>query len=255
MKNEYIKNGYLHIKNLFNVQEIAPITDVIKIFHSAWQADNRDFYESQAVNSAYLTNKKHLNSEQRNTIFRFVSATKLMNIVAQTTIIDPAFMNTQLFFNPVNLQQKNYWHRDPQYHLSVEEQQAALKGPEVIHFRIALADEPGIELIPGTHKRWDNKEELDIRLERSAKNNYDDISSGVTVPLKKGDLLVFSANMIHRGLYGKDRLAFDIIFCEADKSLMKFVNDDCLPDEECIVNMQNNAAFKNSMKFKRQLNL
>jgi len=223
---------------------------VINRFHLAWQADNREFYESQAVNSAYLTSTKYLNDKQRNILFQFISTNKLMNIVAHTAIIKAAFMNTQLFFNPVNVAQKNYWHRDPQYHLSVDEQQTALKGPEVIHFRIALADEPGIELIPGTHKRWDNKEELDIRLEQSGRNNYNNISTGTTVPLKKGDLLVFSANMIHRGLYGKNRLALDILFCEARADLVKFIDGDCLPDKKTIKSMQNGSAFVNSIKLK-----
>jgi ectoine hydroxylase-related dioxygenase (phytanoyl-CoA dioxygenase family) len=249
---QYSENGYFHIKRFYDEQEIAPVSDVIKKHHLTWQADNRECYENQAVNSAYLTSAKYLNDKQRNILFQFISTNKLMKIVAQTTIIKPAFMNTQLFFNPVNLQQKNYWHRDPQYHLSVDEQQAALKGSEVIHFRIALADEPGIELIPGTHKRWDNKEELDIRLEHEDKHNYDHISSGVTISLCKGDLLVFSANMIHRGLYGKDRLALDIIFCEAEVNLMTFVDDGCLPDKKAIINLQDGTALVNSILLKEQ---
>jgi len=64
-----------------------------------------------------------------------------------------SIMNTQLFFNPVNDGQKNYWHRDSQYHLSIEEQKEALVGPDVVHFRIPLTNEPGIELVPCTHQR------------------------------------------------------------------------------------------------------
>ncbi|MEP1448201.1 MAG: hypothetical protein ABJK37_19010 [Paraglaciecola sp.] len=47
-------------------------------------------------------------------------------------------MGSQLFFDPFKPQQANYWHRDPQYHLSVEEQKSALTGPDILHVRIPL---------------------------------------------------------------------------------------------------------------------
>jgi len=250
LKTEYNKNGYMLFKGFFNEQEIAPICDVITKFHLAWQADNQEFYTKRAVNSAYLTSKKYLNDEDRNILFQFISTHKLIDVVTQMPMIKVAFMNTQLFFNPVNLSQKNYWHRDPQYHLSLEEQQQALAGPEVLHFRIALTDEPGIELIPRTHKCWDSEEELNVRLEQVGKSNYNDISTGVVVPLNKGDLLVFSANMIHRGLYGKDRLSLDVLFCEAEESLVNFVDADCLPDKDVINNLQQPIAFNNTLAIK-----
>ena len=159
-------------------------------------------------------------------------------------------MNTQLFFNPVNHEQKNYWHRDPQYHLSIDQQKQALLGPEVIHFRIALEDEPGIELVPGSHKRWDSDEELAVRLEVSGQKNDQDISSGLSIPLAKGDLLIFSANMIHRGLYGKNRMSLDILFCEAQPEFVQFAEADCLPTNEHMSYCENPIAFQNTIKIK-----
>lgn len=95
-------------------------------------------------------------------------------------------MNTQLFFNPVNPAQKNYWHRDPQYHLSIDEQKSALEGVNVVHYRIPLFGEPGIELVPASHKCWDTDEELDVRLARNNRRNSDDLSSGLTIELAAG---------------------------------------------------------------------
>ena len=69
-----------------------------------------------------------------------------MTIVNELIPKQPCCLNTQLFFDPVNKQQSNYWHRDPQYHLSVEQQKAALARGEVIHFRLPLVDEPGLDL-------------------------------------------------------------------------------------------------------------
>ncbi len=49
---------------------------------------------------------------------------------------------------------------------------------------------------------------------------------------KKGDLLVFDANIIHRGLYGGERFAFDILFCQPLSENLKFVNKEVYPKAE-----------------------
>lgn len=154
-----------------------------------------------------------------------------------------AFMNTQLFFNPHNAAQPNYWHRDPQYHLSLPQQKAALSGPEVLHFRVPVRDEPGIELIPGTHRRWDCEDELAVRLEQEGRRNCEALESGEVLPLQAGDLLVFSANMLHRGIYGENRLALDILFCEPDPALMQHVEAGCLPPAAILAGLEDGSAF------------
>jgi len=250
MKTDYQENGFFLHKGLFEGHEIDALLPVVECFHAAWQQQNQAHYSHKAVNSAYLTGTKYLSVEQRQQLFSLIASHKIMDILPDTGIVTPAFMNTQLFFNPLNPQQKNYWHRDPQYHLTLEQQQQALNGPEVIHFRLALADEPGLELIPGTHQRWDTEQELDVRLQRSGCNNFDELASGVVVQMQKGDLLVFSANMIHRGIYGKSRLALDILFCEARAELMEFVEQDSLPEVDELTSLQNASALAVSMALK-----
>uniref|UniRef100_UPI00129E4CF1 phytanoyl-CoA dioxygenase family protein n=1 Tax=Shewanella sp. TC10 TaxID=1419739 RepID=UPI00129E4CF1 len=167
----------------------------------------------------------------RNQLFQFIGSNSIKQLVELTSLAKVAFMNSQLFFNPVNPKQLNYWHRDPQYHLSIDEQRNALKGHDVVHCRIALNDEPGIELVPGTHKRFDNDDELSVRLELEGRKNSESLKSGQVVPLNKGDVLLFSANMIHRGLYGSNRLALDLLFCEALKEFVSFAEPSCFPDD------------------------
>jgi hypothetical protein len=107
-----------------------------------------------------------------------------------------------------------------------------------------LSDEPGIELIPGTHRRWDKDDELEVRLERNGRKNYENLSTGKTVELAAGDLLIFSANMIHRGIYGMDRMSLDILFCDPVSELVKFVDSNCLPDSDILERLENADAFK-----------
>lgn len=252
MNKAFEKHGYFVVKNLFCEKELSNLSVVLREFHDSWKLANAEFYSDKAVNSAYITGKKHLDNAKRNIIFNFIGSAKLMNIVYDVIPDRPSFMNTQLFFDPAKNSQKNYWHRDPQYHLSIEEQKEALLGPKVVHFRIPLVEEPGIELVPDTHKRWDTSEELEVRFETNNRKKHDALSTGVVVKLKAGDLLVFSANMIHRGLYGGDRLALDILFCDPDRDLLSFAKDDCLPTQSTIENLEDGRAFLNTKTLKAE---
>lgn len=250
MTREYEESGYLLVKQYFSASELRELRVILLDYHESWKNKNADFYTDKAVNSAYLTSPEHLDECQRRHLFKFIGSTKLMNVVASIMKRRPTFMNTQLFFNPVNKGQKNYWHRDPQYHLTIEEQKEALLGPDVIHFRIPLLDEPGVGLVPGTHKRWDTREELEVRLENNGRKNDEALSTGVDIGLEMGDLLVFSANMIHRGLYGMDRLSFDILFCDPEPGLATFARDDCLPSEDVINSLEYPDAFRSTVELK-----
>lgn len=248
MNKAYHESGYLLVRGFLNGSEILTLHTVVAEFHRLWQKDNATYYAQNAVNSAYLTNQGYLNDRQRQVLFDFIGSEKVMSIVNELIPKQPCFLNTQLFFNPVNPKQRNYWHRDPQYHLSIEQQKSALSTSEVIHFRLPLQDEPGIELIPGTHKRWDSTEELNVRFEQNGYKNDQALSQGKVIKLSAGDLLIFSANMIHRGLYGLDRLAFDILFCQPDPSVIQFVSNDSLPSAEALTSLENTDAFDNTLK-------
>lgn len=250
MKTDYEENGYFVLKDIFEVSELQKLRQVVLRFHQSWMQENSKFYAEKAINSANLTAQKHLMDSDRVSLFKFIGSDKLMDVVTSIMSSRATFMNTQLFFDPASRSQKNYWHRDPQYHMSVDEQKEALLGPNVVHFRIPLVDEPGVELIPGTHRRWDSNEELDVRLEQSGRKNHEDLPTGVRVTLDAGDLLVFSANMIHRGIYGMDRLSLDILFCDPVPELVKFMDDGCLPDSETLGKLDNASAFESAIEIK-----
>lgn len=237
-KAQYEKSGFFLREKYFLQSELLPVIEVTTRFHEAWKKENHSFYSEKAINSAYLTGTKYLSNNDRQVLFKFIASQKIADALVAVPFKNIAFMNTQLFFNPVNPGQTNYWHRDPQYHLSLTEQQQALAGPEVIHIRVPLSDEPGMELVPGTHRRWDTDEELAVRTEIGGRKNHESLTTGKAIALNAGDVLVFSANMIHRGLYGGERVAFDIMFSEADPDLLLFANPNCLPDDDTLATLE-----------------
>jgi ectoine hydroxylase-related dioxygenase (phytanoyl-CoA dioxygenase family) len=237
IRQQFAKNGYVKLDNFFAPSALSAVKQVVEVFHQAWCADNQDFYTSRAINSSGLTSGQYLTDEQRLIMFKLISHSRLLKAVNQV-IHKPLFMGSQLFFDPFKTKQANYWHRDPQYHLSVNEQKLALTGPEVLHVRIPVTTDPGIEVIPVSHKNWDTDEEFQVRLEQNGHKHSESLSNGVQIPLQVGDVLLFSANMIHRGLYGNDRLALDILYCDRAPQLMEFIQVKHQPSAQMLLNLE-----------------
>ncbi len=245
IREDYQKNGYVLRRDFFSETDLTTIEPILCRFHEQWMENNSAYYKDGAINSAYITHADRLSKLDRETLFKFISMDRLVTIARDLVPTGPAFMNTQLFFNPKDHAQKNYWHRDIQYRPDdVAKQQKLLCSKTVLHFRMPMADEPGIELVPGTHARWDDTQEFETRMGKNGRSSSDTLPGGKCLALKRGDLLVFSANMIHRGLYGGDRFAFDVIFCDTDPELLEFVDPKCLPGSKMLENLPNPNAFE-----------
>ncbi|WP_077339098.1 phytanoyl-CoA dioxygenase family protein [Pseudocolwellia agarivorans] len=250
LNSQYEEQGYFVIRNYFNTAEMSSLREVILTFHERWKKDNAEFYQTEAFNSSLITGSQYLSFDDRIKLFNFISSKKVMAVVDSVIPNNPAFMNTQLFFNPVNPQQKDFWHRDCQYDHDVESQKKVILDDQVLHLRVPLFDELGMELIPGTHKRWDSEEEFNVRDERKGRLSSDDLSNGKKIELAAGDLLVFSADMIHRGLYGLDRLALDILIFDSAADYVDYVDDDCLPDSTMLDKISDPTLFMNTIRLK-----
>ncbi|RBW46696.1 hypothetical protein DS885_06920 [Psychromonas sp. B3M02] len=250
LKVTYDQQGYFVLKDYFNADELIQLKQAVLLFHENWQKDNLYFYQREAFNSSLITGTQYLANTERLQLFNFISSPKMSQIIEAIIPHKPAFMNTQLFFNPCTKEQENFWHRDCQYDHDLAGQQQAIKETQVVHFRVPLFDEPGMELVPGSHTRWDTQEELDVRLARKRKFSSDELSTGKKIPLNVGDLLVFSADMIHRGLYGQDRLAFDTLVFDSSGDFVDYVDDDCLPSQQMLKQINNPTIFENSLYLK-----
>lgn len=174
-----------------------------------------------------------LSNEDKLSLFQFVSQPKIATVLKDIFPAKVRFLNTQLFSDPSNTEQPNYWHRDIQYTgVTIEEQKQSIVSDNVVHFRVPLKQEKGIELIPSTHNTWDQAEEQDTRLSQNGRKPSDNLAKGKVIALERGDLLVFSANMIHRGLYGNDRFTFDFIYLDDHPKFAAFIDTNNQPTEE-----------------------
>lgn len=242
--NKYEQNGYSCFENFFSENELAGIERILTKFHRLWLPDHAADYETGALNSHSLTGGNYLNEEEKQTLFEFISQDKFQEILKEIFPEAPIFLNTQLFFDPKNVNQNNYWHRDIQYTgMSVDDQKKAIRTQNVIHFRIPMKRERGIELIPKTHREWDLQKEFDVRNSLNDCLQSDDLERGEMIELNRGDVLIFSANMIHRGIYGNDRFSFDIIFCDNIPEIKNFVDRNNLPSAKILETLKNKQVF------------
>ncbi len=58
--NNYERDGYILVRGMYEVGELEQVHEVLERFHAAWLAGNSGHYQSGAVNSAYITDKKYL---------------------------------------------------------------------------------------------------------------------------------------------------------------------------------------------------
>ena len=250
---QYAELGYFVIRNYFSEGEISALKKVILTFHEKWKEDNETFYREEAFNSSLITGSEYLSTEERIKLFNFISSEKMMKVIDSLIPATPAFMNTQLFFNPVNPKQKDFWHRDCQYDHDIEGQKKVIQETQVLHLRVPLFDELGMELVPGTHKRWDNEEEYNVRQEEKGRVSSEGLSTGKKIKLAAGDLLIFSADMIHRGLYGLERLALDVLVFDPSGDFADYVDDDCLPTHSMLTNINDSRIYINAQNLKAKL--
>ncbi|WP_264525494.1 phytanoyl-CoA dioxygenase family protein [Flavobacterium sp. N502536] len=141
---EYEQTGYACLENFFSEKELLAIEKILIQFHERWLFDHVADYEKGILNSHSLTSGKYLNEEEKAALFEFISQDKLAELLKAIFPKTPIFLNTQLFFDPKNADQKNYWHRDIQYTgMTVDDQKKAIQTQNVVHFRIPMKSEPG----------------------------------------------------------------------------------------------------------------
>ncbi|WP_410879995.1 hypothetical protein [Myroides sp. DW712] len=152
-KNTYSTDGYCYCPQFFSAKELEQLEVIVMQFHSQWLLQNKAEYEQKLINSHSITSSSFITEKERLTLFEFITQAKLLEIIGAIFPQKALFLNTQLFFDPFNPTQKNYWHRDIQYtEMSLAEQKERIKTQQVVHFRIPFRAEEGIELIEGTHR-------------------------------------------------------------------------------------------------------
>lgn len=258
LKEAYQKQGYLILKGMLSSNEIAHLSALVEPIYQAWFEENEALiFKHKLLNMHSLTKPDYFTEkpENRLALFNAIAHPKLIQ-VAQSVFGDGLyFHNTQLFFNPTNCERLPYWHRDMQYSpFSDVELEAVLESMINLHFRIPLIKETGIELIPGTHKRWDKILEKQVRLERDGHHNNEPLEDAILLELEVGDVLIFNAQMLHRGNYdlNLERKALDVCIGKYHEFTAPALEEACLPPLEELGEIKHNTWYQRALEVVRK---
>ena len=248
--DQYEKHGYAILREFFCDEEISLINRHIDRVYQKWQSENvAEIFKNKLVNMHSLTSPEYFQeaSDRRIDFFKLIASDKLTETLENMFGPDIYFHNTQLFFNPSNRERLPYWHRDMQYSpikdaVQSDEQSKMLS----LHIRIPLIEEKGIEVVSGTHRRWDTELERNVRFELEGHKNSEPLPNSELMDLARGDILIFNAQMIHRGNYKLNlaRKAFDLCVGKYHPLASGFLDPLVLPTEEEIDNITNNKWYR-----------
>ncbi len=250
----FAQHGYLILRQHYPLDDLARLTPIVETIYRQWQLENQHhpgFF--RLVNMHSLTHPSYFthHPKQRLTFFKLLAHEKLVEIISQVFGQGLYFHNSQLFFNPQNQLQANYWHRDLQYSSIPDDVQQLIHHDLLsLHVRIPLQDETGIELIPGSHTLWDTALQHAVRFAEPGHQQHDALPHSRLISLKRGDVLIFSSQMIHRGRYDFDetRLALDICMGKPHSMLSGLMDKTIQPSEQELDAIQFAAWYREATK-------
>lgn len=245
----YQKHGFVVVRQLLDEARIAALgASIAAIFRQWLDAHRSDYAGRGLVNMHSLTHARyHASSEARIRFFERIADTRMTALLEAMFGEDIYFHNTQLFFNPCNFTQPPYWHRDLQYSPIADAEQAAEQGRLLnLHVRMPLVAETGLALVSGTHRRWDTPLEAAVRFEREGHRHSDDLPGMRLISLEPGDVLIFDAQMLHRGHYRSNagRMALDICAGRAHRFTLPYLDRAVLPASGELARIANHAWYR-----------
>jgi ectoine hydroxylase-related dioxygenase (phytanoyl-CoA dioxygenase family) len=249
----YEAQGFAVLRQWLSPGAIADLTQEVDRIQAQWMHENRSQYEEERlVNMHSLTARRYFHTgAERIRFFDMLASDRITALVDGMFGDGIYFHNTQLFFNPWQNRRSPYWHRDLQYSPVEDAAQASEQARMLsLHVRIPLLPEQGIEVIPGTHRRWDMPEEANVRLETNGRRNSEDLPGGILIALEPGDVMVFDAQMIHRGNYAlnQERKALDLCVGRAHAFTLRYLDESVLPDEGELAGIRNNTWFNRARR-------
>lgn len=205
--DRYQQEGYVIIPQLFNRQRVNELRKIGDRILALWfERFPRYKQRPRKKNCSELTDLYYFKSDREQLIFLLntIANPRVLSILKSICNCKLLFHDLQYFFNPLHTSWRGDWHRDGQ---AIAPDDATEKcklfdvNDNFIRVNVALIPDDNLEIVSGSHTRWDTKEELEIRKELNGKNNTSEMPSSTKIVLNPGDVVFFDGFTIHRGNY------------------------------------------------------
>jgi ectoine hydroxylase-related dioxygenase (phytanoyl-CoA dioxygenase family) len=210
IRSRFIQQGYIIIPKLFDLENINCLKSICA------RALDRRRKEYLKTHSTFP--KKNCSLPEQ--IEYFSDRTEVIDLLLNT-ITDQQILSIlncicdrQLFFhglvyffNPEERSWRGDWHRDGQINAPDDRtEKSRIFSSSFIRVHLALIADDHLEIVAGSHARWDTPQELEIRKGLNGKFSDSNLMSSTTrINLQPGDAVFFEGSTIHRGNYFAER--------------------------------------------------
>ena len=234
LTEQWVEDGYVVFRGIYSAERTQKLKEICERILAQWRECNPETSEPGGSRDDHVM--RHLNHAGY-----FSSGqpgfTELMDAIADPRVLrvcasilkdELLFRCTSLFMNPLDTSVDGIWHRDLQFmHPDIEEEKDVLAaGSEEGHgvqLQIALVPSDDVEVVPGSHLRWDTPKEFDIRHADGKRNNRSsDMPGALRVALEPGDGVAFNPMGLHRGRYHTDKQRRTLMLTYTKSSTPRF---------------------------------
>ena len=234
LAHDWSQHGYVVVPKLLPTSTTQRLRDIAEDTLGQWRHCSAETGEPGGGDEA--TSMRHLNHPGYHrsdpaTLAAVLSGCahpRILQVAGALLEDEPLFRCTSLFFNPVSNSRDGNWHRDSQFHCPDEDDERKMiaDGGGVgrsIQLQIALVPSDDVEVVPGSHVRWDTDAEYAIRRADEGRNNTSpDMPGAKRVDLEPGDAVAFNPIGLHRGRYHTDRLRRTLMLTYTSASHPRF---------------------------------
>ena len=228
VEGDWRRDGYVVVRGLFSADRVAQLRHIAEHCITQWKECNPENGQPTA-NAKNATCMRHLNHPgyfpPRSQVFvalmESIADPDLLSLVEDCLGMPPLFRSTSLFVNPLDSSTDGSWHRDQQFLIPGEADEEQFLKEQVasglthahgMQMQIALVPNEDVELVKGSHLRWDLPEEYAVRCAGGRSHSTEDMPGATRIALEPGDAVCFNSNGFHRGRYHVDRPRRTLMF-------------------------------------------
>ena len=206
---QYEAIGYVIIPQLFDLRQIIELKIIADRVLNQWI--RQSFPTRQRPDKKTFDLFKRLEyfagcSEHLAYLLDAIADERILSILQCICDRQLLFNGIVYFVNPTETSWRGDWHRDGQAIAPNDKiEQTRIFNSSFVRVHLALVDDNFLEIVPGSHRRWDTSHELATRKGRGKSMNSDDMSGSQRIWLKPGDAVFFDGYSIHRGNYLANR--------------------------------------------------
>ena len=212
-RQQWLEQGYLVVPGAFSPEKVGKLFEICERSYAQWRAESTQdsepdyhHYKPDAWSIIHLNHPKYFRDHPADlpVLLNAVADPFALEIVEEIFTEAPLFTQANYYIDPPSEPFFGGWHRDCQFFADGDEAkeradvQAESEPPRELHMHIPLVPTAATEVVPGSHRRWDSDEELNVRRH----DRFSDAMPGaLRLHLEPGDLAFFHVNALHRGLY------------------------------------------------------